>query len=386
MTPADSVATPGYGPPAAGTGLDPRRPVLKNPAMDARFNHRLSAYEARAAATRLAFAPFMFQAARCLVKTGLLARLRDAGDTGLDLAALNAGPLSPYAVRVLLDAGLACGVVAWQEGRYTCTTTGWFLLEDDLTRVNLDFTHSVCWQGLHHLDEALAEGRPAGLRELGPWPTIYAGLKDLPAEAKHDWFAFDHYYSDHAFPAALPLVFGFHPKRLLDVGGNTGRFAIAACAHDPAVRVTIADLPGQLAQARPILAAAGVADRVEGHPVDLLDPAAPLPTGYDAVWMSQFLCCFAEDEIVAILRRATAALAPGGAVFILDTFWDRQRHEAAAYALVATSLYFTVMANGNSRMYHSADLAAGLARAGLAVVQEWDDVGLGHTLWRCQPA
>ena len=34
-----------------------------------------------------------------------------------------------------------------------------------------------------------------------------------------------------------------------------------------------------------------------------------------------------------------------------EPIWDKQRFEAAAYSLQATSLYFTCIANGNSKMY-----------------------------------
>ncbi len=338
--------------------------------------------EARGEAQRLVFSPFMFQALRVLVTSGLLGRIKDAGADGLELETLQAEfpDLSAYAVKLLLDAGTVCNVLAYEDDRFTCTKVGWFLLRDDLTRVNMGFTHSVCYKGLFHLEEALRTGTPAGLRELGDWPTVYEGLSELPDEARRDWFAFDHYYSDHAFESALPFVFENTPRKLLDIGGNTGKFALTCTAFDADVRLTICDLPGQLRQAMANVAAAGVGDRVAGHEVNLLDADAVLPGGHDAAWMSQFLCCFSEAQIIRILKRVRAALGPDGRVFVLETFWDRQRHAAAAYSLIATSLYFTAIANGNSRMYRYGDMKACIEAAGLRVVADTDDIGLGHTL------
>ena len=34
----------------------------------------------------------------------------------------------------------------------------------------------------------------------------------------------------------------------------------------------------------------------------------------------------------------------------METLWDRQRYETASYCLTQISLYFTAMANGNSKM------------------------------------
>ena len=71
-------------------------------------------------------------------------------------------------------------------------------------------------------------------------------------------------------------------------------------------------------------------------------------------------------------------------LYILETYWDRQRFDAASYSLNATSLYFTAIANGNSRMYHSKDMIRLVQEAGLIVEKDTDDIGMGgHTLFRC---
>jgi cyclopropane fatty-acyl-phospholipid synthase-like methyltransferase len=178
-------------------------------------------------------------------------------------------------------------------------------------------------------------------------------------------------------------VFGSPVRRLLDVGGNTGKWALLCAAHDPDVRVSILDHPAQLALVKAAGEAAGVGGRLELLPMDLLDHSRPFPGGFDAVWMSQFLDCFGEPDIAALLRRGRQALAPDGRLYILETYWDRQATPAARDALIGTSLYFTCMANGSSRMYHSDDLRALVDAAGMAVAE---DTQLGyHTLWTCRP-
>jgi ubiquinone/menaquinone biosynthesis C-methylase UbiE len=348
----------------------------------------MTAMEARAEAQRLVFSPFMFQALRVLVTSGVLGCIKEAGGEGIVLETLKkqCPDLSTYAIRLLLDAGVVCKVLSYTEGRFVCTKVGWFLLRDDLTRVNMSFTHSVCYKGLYHLEESLRTGKPAGLRELGDWETVYEGLPELPEEARRDWFAFDHHYSDHAFEKALTIVFEDAPTRMLDIGGNTGRFALACTAFNPDVRLTLCDLPGQLRQAMANVEKAGAGDRVSGHAVNLLDAEATLPGGHDAAWMSQFLCCFSETEIVHILERVREAVRPDGRVFILETFWDRQAHAAGAFSLIATSLYFTAIANGNSRMYRYRDMKACIEAAGLEIVDVEDNIGLGHTLLGCRPS
>jgi hypothetical protein len=84
--------------------------------------------------------------------------------------------LSVYAVRVLLEAGLGLHIVWRSEGRYHLGKVGRFLLDDEMTCVNFDFSQDVCYQAAAHLGESLSQGRPVGLKELGPWPTLVRRL------------------------------------------------------------------------------------------------------------------------------------------------------------------------------------------------------------------
>lgn len=340
----------------------------------------------RLEAQRIAMGPFVFQAVRCLRDMGVLTHLHDHGPLDTDAIAKDCG-LSHYGATVLLEMALSAEVVRRRDGAWDLTPVGRFLDRDPMTGVNFDFTQDVCYRGLDHLGTAIREGRPAGLAELSDKRTIYEALATLPEPARTSWFAFDHFYSDAAFPHAVEAVLRDRPGHVVDCGANTGRFARVLLGRDPNVRMTLVDHPGQLAEAAKALAADGVADRATLHPLDFLDASAPLPGGADVVWLSQFLDCFGDDEIVGILTRARAALAPGGSVMILELLWDRQRFTDATFILHATSLYFTAMANGTSRMYSAEVFLRLIARAGLKVVEETDDLGgLGHTLLRCVPA
>ena len=102
--------------------------------------------------------------------------------------------------------------------------------------------------------------------------------------------------------------------------------------------------------------------------------------------MSQFLDCFSPDEAVSILRRCRTLLAPDGRFAVLECLTDRQAYEASAFSLAAVSLYFTAMANGNSRFYRASDLEDVFARAGLEIEHRRSDVGVSHTLFVLKPS
>ena len=262
--------------------------------------------------------------------------------------------------------------------------TGWFLLNDPATRVNIDFNHDVNYEGWFHLEEALLEGRPAGLRHFGPWPTVYEGLSQLPEQVRKSWFGFDHFYSDSSFPEALDIVFGkYGVKSLYDVGGNTGKWALRCVEHDKEVEVTVLDLPQQIEMMRENTKGKPGAERIKGHGINLLDAAAAFPEregGLDAIWMSQFLDCFSMDEITSILSRAREAMTADTRLFIMETLWDRQRFDTAAFCLTMTSLYFTAIANGNSKMYNMEDMLRCVNDAGLRLENVYDGLGQGHSI------
>lgn len=343
--------------------------------------------EARLEAQKLVFGPLLFQAARVLRDMGILRALR-AARGGLTLEEITAKvSASRYGVLVLVEAGLAAGVVRCEHGRYFLTKTGACVLSDELTGVNMDVVQNCCFQAMYYLEESIRQQKPVGLHKIfGEWDTIYPALSKLPAAARDSWMRWNHYYSDAAFPDALPLVFQHHPRKLLDLGGNTGKWAIQCARYSPEVAVTILDHPGQVSVAERDIEQLGLGNRITCRAVDLLDHSQPLPLGFDAVWMSQFLVCFAEEDALQLLRRSAAAMAPESRLYILDTFWDRQEHEASRHSLQALSLYFTCLANGRSRMYKATDIIDMLHAAGLEVERESGILGVCSTLLTCRQA
>ena len=343
-----------------------------------------TAMDARFAAQRIAFGPVVFQCVRYAWKRGMLQALAEAGAEGVAIDTLAAGGRwTAYALKVALESCLSAGVVQRRDdGRYLLDKTGYILLSDRLTQINLDFVHDVCYRGLADLDVSLDSEMPLGLRALGDWPTLYQGMAALPEPAKTSWFEFDHLYSDTSFPSVMPDVLASAPKRVMDIGANTGKFARLALQASPSIELHLVDLPQQLAVADATLIEAGTRERATLHSCDLLDPQAALPGGMDLVWMSQFLSCFSEPVIASILARAATALAPQGQVLILDTLWDSQRYDIATFCLINTSPYFSAMASGNSKVYESGDYIRLAEAAGLRLLTRRDGIGYGHSLLR----
>jgi len=342
-----------------------------------------NAVQANLDAQKIAFAPIMFQAAKTLRNLGILEYLFQNNKASIETIA-EALNLSVYGVKVLLEAGLSLEMVYLKDDEFILTKTGYFILRDKMTNINMDFTQDVNYLAINHLEASIVNGKPEGLKELGSWDTVYQGLSELPEKIQKSWFDFDHFYSDYTFPEIMPILFGNNPRTFLDVGGNTGKFSLQCARYHPEVKITILDLPGQTKVARKNIAEAGFDNRITTIDTDLLDNTIPFPKGNDIIWMSQFIDCFSLEQIAGLFKRAYEAMTDESSFYILETFWDLQKFPASTYSLHATSLYFTAVANGNSQMFHSKDILEIIEKEGFVVAEMHEIIGMSHTLIKCK--
>lgn len=346
----------------------------------------IRAVDAKFEAQKIAFAPMCYQAVRTMLELGMMQAINDAGDAGITRKELaEKAKISEYGAGVLCEMALGMNVIKLSQDseagsadkeKFVIGKIGWMLLEDDLTKVNFWFTNDICYEGAWKLKESIINGKPEGLKVFGDqWTTVYEALSTLPDKPKKSWFEFDHFYSDIAFLEALPIVFAEKPKTMLDIGGNTGKWSLACCRYNPDVKMTIVDLPGQANVAKKNAAEAGFADRIDFSMGNVLDDTTKLPENPDAVWMSQFLDCFSLKQITKILKKVYEAATPETNVFVLEPLWDKQRFEASSYSLQATSLYFTCIANGNSKMYRYEELVNAIGEAGFELKTAHHNLG-----------
>lgn len=345
----------------------------------------MRAVEALEEAQKIAFAPFVFQATVALKKLGVLDFIFENRSqktvTVSDIS--SALSISSYGISVLLEIAESSNIVTKNSANnYELTKTGYFLNYNKTVNVNLNFTNDVCYEGLFHLNSAIKTQKPEGLKVFGQWETIYEGLSQLPPRVQQSWFEFDHHYSDEIFEEAMKRVFKNKPKAIFDIGGNTGKFALQCLRYNENVYIKIIDLPGQLKKGLKNIENNGLGDRVSGQEINWLKPHSKIPEGADVIWMSQFLDCFSEDEILTILKTCVLSMNESTELIIIETFTDRQQFDNARFSLEATSLYFTALANGNSKMYTSSVFKKLIETSGLHLSE---DVMLGdyHTMMVC---
>jgi len=348
-------------------------------------NDTKSALEAQYAAQKIAFAPIIFQVAKSMRNLGILEVLYSHDKVGLTLDEISQKVnLSKYGVQTLIETSLSADIVKLSEKKYYITKTGYFLLKDKMTNINMNYNHYVNYQGLYYLEESIKEEKALGLKVFGSWDTIYPALSSLPKEAQESWFTFDHYYSDSSFEEAIHILLKNKPKTLLDIGGNTGKFSMQLAQADSNISITICDLPEQIALAKENVKDAGLEKNINFIAQDILDESKEIPQSYDIIWMSQFLDCFKEEDIISLLKRIKQSMSENTLIYIMEPLWDKQRFETSAYCIINTSPYFTAMANGYSKMFNAVDMLDYIHQAGLELVEEIDNVGICQSILICK--
>lgn len=356
---------------------------LTKPRFRRKRKHETSTVETLTEAQKIAFAPFTFQTVAAMLDMNILKELDKSPKTKEEVQIVC--NISEYTADVLFDAALCIGLVERDEQKkFSLTALARTFLYDEMTRVNFNFVRDICYLGASELTASCLENRPVGLQKyFFNSETIYSKLPELDDRMKKSWFEFDHHYSDDCFSEAIPIIFksAFNddtPKNIFDIGGNTGKFELACLGYDAECTVTMIDLPENIEVAKHNF----TTQRCEFYAANVLKD--PLPQLSGVVFMSQFLDCFSKKQILKILNKIAKSASDNTKIYILEPFIDKQQFKAAAYALSHISLYFTCMANGNSKMYNESEMVDIIEKSELKVDKAYRNIGkYDYTLLEC---
>ena len=118
-------------------------------------------------------------------------------------------------------------------------------------------------------------------------------------------------------------------KTMLDLGGGSGAYSIVATQTYPGLKAIVLDLPPVAVVADEYIAANGAADRVGTLPGDFT--RTEFPREVDVVVMASNLPQYEPDLIRLVVRKAFAALVPGGEMHLIgETLHDDRRGPLSA--------------------------------------------------------
>jgi (2Fe-2S) ferredoxin/predicted O-methyltransferase YrrM len=156
-------------------------------------------------------------------------------------------------------------------------------------------------------------------------------------------------------------------RRVLDLGGGSGAYAIGFAQASPTLRAVVFDLPNVIPITRQHVEAAGLADRVTTAPGDLR--VDRYGSGFDLAFVSAICHMNSPDENLEMLGKILDALEPGGRVVIQDFILRPDKTSPRTGALFALNMLVGTRAGSS---YGEDEYAAWLAQAGFVDARRVD--------------
>jgi ubiquinone/menaquinone biosynthesis C-methylase UbiE len=200
----------------------------------------------------------------------------------------------------------------------------------------------------NHLDIAVTSGRPVRAR--------YAG--DDPQWRKNFLLGM----SDMAMLLAPEMVGKIDldgRRRMLDLGGGTGAWAVHFCRENPGLEAIVYDLPTTRPFAEQTIARFELEDRIFFVAGDFL--ATKIAGRYDVAWLSHILHGEGPQEVRTILKKTASVLEPGGMLLIHEFVLDDDLSGPLFPALFSLNM---LLGTSEGRAYSSRQLFELLREAG----------------------
>lgn len=207
-------------------------------------------------------------------------------------------------------------------GRFVCTEAGSLLRTDVPNSINeyaILMGQECFTRGWSDLLYSVQTGESAFVKTMGCG--VYEYFRAHPAVGSVMHQAMSQLSRQEG--AAIRDAYDFSPYRhIVDVGGGRGGLLSILLSASPDAHGTLMDLPDVVAEAVPVLASAGIADRCEVIGGDFL---THVPDGGDLYLLKRILIDRTDHDALALLRNIRSAMRPGGRVLIADP------HPGSAY-------------------------------------------------------
>ena len=148
-------------------------------------------------------------------------------------------------------------------------------------------------------------------------------------------------------------------KRLLDLGGGPGTYAIHFCLHNPELSAVVYDLPSTRGFAEKTIARFGVEKRVTFFAGDF--DSDQIEGSYDVAWLSHILHGEGPKGCAAMIGKTLSALEPGGLIMIQEFILDEDMTRPVFPALFSLNM---LLGTEDGQAYSQSDIINMLAAAG----------------------
>ena len=145
-----------------------------------------------------------------------------------------------------------------------------------------------------------------------------------------------HYRAAKQAPAIVKQIDMKNVKRVLDVGGGSGAFAMAFTDAGKNITATVFDLPNVLPITKRYIKENGYQKKVDTFGGDYNNDE--LPKGYDIIFISAVVHINSNKGNIALMKKCAKSLNPGGRIIIQDQVMDNDRTTPAPGTLFALNM------------------------------------------------
>jgi 2-polyprenyl-3-methyl-5-hydroxy-6-metoxy-1,4-benzoquinol methylase len=153
-------------------------------------------------------------------------------------------------------------------------------------------------------------------------------------------------------------------KRVLDVGGGSGVFAMAFVGAGEDLTATVYDLPNVIPIARKYIREEQMEGKIDTAEGDYM--VGQLPSGYDIVFLSSIVHSNSDTENRELIHKCAAALNSGGRIIIKDEVMEESRIAPPGGTLLALNMLVNTRAGDN---FTEKEIRAWFNAAGIRYVE-----------------
>lgn len=167
-----------------------------------------------------------------------------------------------------------------------------------------------------------------------------------------------------------------HIRRIVDVGGGTGRTLATLLSAHPHLHGTLIDQPGPIADATAVLTEAGVIDRCTVLPQSFFDP---LPAGGDVYLLANIIHDWNDDDSIKVLSRCVQAAGPAGRILLAERTITDQKDHREQLSFSQMDLYMLLLFGSRERTlleFHELAAAAGLQHTTVYALADFPTLSL----------
>lgn len=260
---------------------------------------------------------------------------------------------------ILLDCNAALGYIEKKDSKYKLSDRGAYFFgkssEHSMRKLVL-FDANFAFPRLEDLEKNIKEGK--------------AQSTDPNTLGSEDWEIFNDAMLDLADRNSKELIkkvpLPATAKRLIDIGGMHGLYAIEYCRSKSDLTADVVDLPPAKVFAERAIQKNNIQKRVTFKTGDFLKES--LGSGYDAALVINIVHTLTEADNQSMIKNACNALNPGGILIIVDQIKDIAGKSEFTQLFVA-ALGVMLFNHTGGRTYNQQEITAWLKNAGFSDVK-----------------